>query len=107
VQRVFVELMHVMFGPFEGIADQHALTLVMDLEHVEFRLLALPAKNGLEDMGDVSHQVHGIIPAHHQIARFQILFGIGLLIFLNLRFNYRCHWLRHALKVVRMAPRFK
>lgn len=50
-----MELVDVMFGFFQGIADEDAFTFGVDLEHVFFGFLTGPAENAHEDMGYVAH----------------------------------------------------
>ena len=64
-----------MLGFFETLTDEHALALVMDLLHVEFRLFTLPAEDGLENVRDINHQIHRIVPADHQETRVLGQFG--------------------------------
>ena len=78
VEVVFLELVDVKLGLLHALADEDALALLMDFEHVFLRLRMVPAEHLLEDVGDVFHKIDGIIPANDQIARLQAGVRIGL-----------------------------
>jgi hypothetical protein len=78
VQTIALELMNEMFGLFEAVADEDALAGVVDLEHVEFGFLTGPSEDLLEDVGDVIHHVHGVVPANDQVASFVRFAGFFL-----------------------------
>src|SRR5207249_9812440 len=68
------------------------------------RFLPLPSKNSLEDVRHVIHIINWVIPANHQVARFQSGFWLFLLD-LNCSGPYfRGHCLRHVTKHKRGKP---
>ena len=60
----------------ETFASQDALALLMNLEHMEFRLLPWPPKNRLKNVGDIIHEIDRIIPANDQIPRLKAGFRL-------------------------------
>ena len=99
VQRVLLELMHVMFGFLHALPGQNTFTLFMYLEHVEFGLFAGPPKNLLEDMGDVIHVIDGIIPANYQVTRLQFRLRFFLFFPDDVRPHFRGNRLCHSAKI--------
>ena len=77
--------MHVVFRAFHGFAGQHALALLVNLEHVPFGLLPVPAKNDLEHMGHIIHEIDRVVPADDQPARFEVRLRAGLFFLVNVR----------------------
>ena len=76
VQSVFLKLVHVMLRFFKTFTSQNAFALLVNLKHVKFRFLFSPAENPLEDMGDVIHEVNGVIPANDQVPGFKPAFRL-------------------------------
>ena len=101
-----MQLMHVMFGPLHALARQHALAVIVHLQHVELRLRLRPAEDDLKHMRDVVHQVHRVVPANHQEARLQFALWIGLVFFANIRQRRRFNRLSHAGKIFENGPVF-
>lgn len=65
-----------MFRFFQRFARQQTFAGLVHFQHVAFSLSLRPTENLLEDVGDVVHQVDGIVPADHQVARIQL--GVGV-----------------------------
>jgi carboxyl-terminal processing protease len=94
-----LELVHVVLGFFHAVPRQHALALLMDLEHMEFGFLARPPEDNLEHMGYVIHEVDGIIPANDQVARLQAGFRLVLPLLNDLGQDLGCDCLCHSWKL--------
>src|ERR1700733_14217712 len=91
--------MNVELGLLEAFPRQHAFAFMMDLEHVFLGPPAFPTENFLEDMGDVVHEVDGIIPANDEEARLKAGLRIGLVGVFNLWKNNGGSLGRHAVKI--------
>ena len=64
--------MNIVFRFFQCFARQQAFAGLVHFQHVAFGLSLRPTEDLLEDVGDIVHQVDGIIPADHQVARIQL-----------------------------------
>ena len=93
VEAVAVQLVDEVFGFFETVADEDAFAVIVDLKHVKFGFLTGPAEDFLKDVGDVIHEVDGIVPANNEIARFVAVAGFLLrsLGWQDQRFDGRWH----------------
>lgn len=92
-----MQLVHIMLGPLQGVADQHTLSLLVYLHHVQLGLLPVPAKHRLKNMRDVIHQIHRIIPTNDQVTGFQCLPVRRFLFLLNPWQRCLDNTVRHAI----------
>ena len=74
MEAVALKLVNVVLSFFHALASQNAFALLMNLQHVEFGFLLRPTEHLLKDVGDVSHQIHWVIPANDQVTGFQSRF---------------------------------
>lgn len=90
-----LKLVDVGLGFFQAFAGEDAFALVMDLEHVIFGFLLLPAKNHLEDVRHVLHEIYRIIPANNQVTRIEAGLWVRFFRCLEVGQNFRrrsfCH----------------
>ena len=86
-----------MFSLLHRGAGDHAFALLVDLQHVKFSFLPIPAKNNLEDVRDVGHQIDRVVPTNHQPSRFEIGFRSGLFFTPDVGRNFRHRQLSHAI----------
>lgn len=99
MEAVLLELMHVVLGAFEAFADQDAFSLAMDLEHMDLGFLSVPAEDHLEDVGDIDHQVHRVVPANHEIARFEGVLALAVGCRVEIRQDHGLDSVSHGVKV--------
>lgn len=78
MQAVFLELMDVVFRPLHCFPRQDAFALLVYLYHVELSFLPRPTEHLLENVRDVIHEIHRVIPTNHEVARVQA--GLRLLL---------------------------
>jgi hypothetical protein len=60
-----------------ALPDQDTFAFLVNFHHVPISFLLVPTKDCHEDMRDVIHQVHGVIPANHEVRRCQISVTLG------------------------------
>ena len=70
-----MQLVNVMLGFLEAVADEDALAVVVYLEHVELGFLAGPGKNFLKNVSDKIHGIDGIIPTNNEVTSFMSFAG--------------------------------
>src|SRR5439155_14816405 len=84
---------------FHALTSQHALALLVHLEHVKLRLLFGPPKNLSKDMRDVIHEVDRVVPANNQVTGFQVRFRLVLGCFNRSGPYFRSHSFDHGRKL--------
>jgi len=75
-----VELLNVKLRAFPHPAPEDRPALLMNLEHVLFRLLSRESKNFLEDHRDVTHQVDRVIVHDDLPGKIELLGCASLLL---------------------------
>jgi len=99
MEAVLLKLVDIVLGFFHALAGQHALALLVDLQHVELGFLFRPAKDPLEDVGDINHEIDRVIPANDQVTGFQPGFRFFLSFPSNFRSDFRLSGFDHKPKI--------
>ena len=93
-----------MFRLFETLADEDTFADVMDLLHVELRFWPLPGEDGLENVRDIVHEVHRIIPTYDQVTRLFLGLLLRLFVPVDIRNHFRHCCLSHPGKLGQKCP---
>ena len=80
MQFIIMQLVHVILGFFGAFPDQDTFSLLVNFPHVLFSCLLVPTKDFHEDMRDIIHEVHGVVPANHVVCPRQISISPGFLL---------------------------
>ena len=99
MEAVALKLMHVVFRFFQAFARQNALAVSVNLQHVFFGLLPVPAKYDLENMRHVVHVIDRVIPADYQIPRLQRVLCVGFGLLFSCRQNDWLNRFRHTCNI--------
>ena len=75
-----MELLNVKLRAFPHSAPKDRSALLMNLEHVLFRLLPRKSKNFLEDHRNVTHQVNRVIVHYDLPGKIELLGRASLLL---------------------------
>ena len=64
---ILPEMADEEFRPLQALMCEHALAFFVNFQHVLVSHGMVPAKNLLENVGDIFHKIHLIVPANHRI----------------------------------------
>ncbi len=64
---ILPEMADEEFRPFQALMCEHAFAFFVNFQHVPVSHGMVPAKNLLENVGDIFHKIHRIVPAYHRI----------------------------------------
>ena len=67
-----MQLVDVKLGLFSAFPDQDTFSFLVNLDHVLFSFLLVPAKDFHEHVRHIIHEVHGVIPAYHVVGWVKI-----------------------------------
>ena len=95
-----------MLRSLHAFAGQHALALIVNLQHVEFRFRLRPPEHNLENVRDVGHEIDRVVPADDQVTGLQLALVASLFFFLDVRQYHRFNRFSHAGKVFENGPNF-